>query len=285
MVGLETESGQHFLARLYDGLNLNRYGRGVLALPELTKKWFAALKTAINTLPDKIQQAGEILKKAADNLEPAAKTIDDFWNEPGKASIRALRNIGRAMQAFGKPGAPPEIDPEIQKKAERKATALLKVNQPVPDDIAINVRELNLSWSDFSQISLLANFPYVQRLNFHETQISDISALKGMTQLETLDLSSTQISDISVLEGMTQLQRLYLSHTQISDISMLKGMTQLHSLYLDGTNIRDIKVLATLKQLNLVSLIDTSVTDWSPLDHLVKVPGRPRDWVRKTNSA
>jgi len=40
-------------------------------------------------------------------------------------------------------------------------------------------------------------------------------------------------------------------------------------------------VLTELKNLRTVWLTNTNVTDWSPLDHVNDVRGRPDGWVRK----
>ncbi len=59
----------------------------------------------------------------------------------------------------------PSVDPKIQKAAEAKAVELLKRNKAVPDDIAVNVRALNLMFSGFSKPNLLANIPWLKILD------------------------------------------------------------------------------------------------------------------------
>ena len=87
----------------------------------------------------------------------------------------------------------------------------------------------------------------------------EIASLRYMTNLRILILVETQfdrnqISNISPLAGLTNLERLFLRDNQISDITPLAGLTNLHTLSLDFIN---------------------QIYDWSPVEHVENIGGRP----------
>lgn len=141
---------------------------------------------------------------------------------------------------------------------------------------------LNLISTQVSDIGALSALTGLQWLNLNSTQVSDIGALAALTGLQTLYLNGTQVSDIGALSALTGLQRLELMSTQVSDIRALSALTGLHTLYLSGSQVSDISALAALTGLQRLYLSGTQVSDWSPVDHVDDVPGRPKDWKRKT---
>lgn len=284
----------------------------LIARSELAQK--IKIKHLIENAKRNVGNFAENLHISVRNLRPAAKgaqrLITDtipVLQESVEFALSKMSKLTRDWRVPPKPSptSPPPVDPEIQEAAEREAERLLENNQPVPREMAVNVRNVSLDLSAFNSPELLAMIPYLSNLHIYgtkirdvsvlkdmkqlqglcldKTQISDISGLEGMTQLQELYLDDAQINDFSVLEGMTQLQELDLHGTQVSDISVLKGMTQLQSLNLNDTQVSDISVLEGMTQLQNLWLNHTQVTDWSPVDHLDNdvVRGRPGDWVRK----
>ena len=278
VVNREMAEGDRYLLTLHDALNLNSYSRGIYQLPKLDKDWLKPLQQQLLALPDRLQnsakaltqKAGAMIESTADFVMPSAQTIDEFKANPAQSVVRAVKNVGVAMQNIA-PAVPPHVDPEIQKAAEEEAARLLKKNEAVPEEVAVNVRAINLGFSEFNSPTLLNVFPHLQELLLWLTQISDFSVLEGMTQLQTLRLDNTQISDFSVLEGMTQLQTLDLNNTQISDISLLEGMTQLQTLDLNNTQISDFSVLEGMTQLQSLYLNNTKISDISVLEGMTQL--------------
>ena len=111
------------------------------------------------------------------------------------------------------------------------------------------LEELNFSYRNISDLSLLVEFKNLKRLSLRNNNIlniSDLSLLAELKNLISLDLSNNDISDISPLAELTQLQQLSLSNNNISDISPLAELTQLTSLVLQSNNISDVSPLVGL---------------------------------------
>ncbi len=119
----------------------------------------------------------------------------------------------------------------------------------------------------------ISTLTHLTDLDLSYTQVSDIAPLRGMTGLQTLDLAGTQSSDITPLRGMTGLQLLSLSGSQVSDITPLRGMTELRAILLGRLPIKDLSVIADIPTIWNISLRGTQVTDLRPLLKLSKLKG------------
>jgi len=105
--------------------------------------------------------------------------------------------------------------------------------------------------------------------------ITPLSALTGLTYLY-MEFNDHHITDITPLASLTNLTRLNLSGNDISDITPLAGLVNLTRLHLSMTLIEDISPLAGLVNLEFLSLLQVDgITDWSPVDHVENVSGRP----------
>lgn len=133
---------------------------------------------------------------------------------------------------------------------------------------AVNLTELQVSYTGLEDISALANLKKLKNLYLSETKISDVSPLKDLTQLQSLNLASTNVTDVSPLKDLTQLTVLNISSTNVTDISALENLTNLELLDLDFTNVSDISVLKNLNKLTGLGLGAPNVTDISVLEHL-----------------
>ena len=104
-----------------------------------------------------------------------------------------------------------------------------------------------------------------------------IDSLRYMTSLTTLYLSGNQISDLTPLTNLNNLEVLILDRNRISDITPLANLTNLTQLDMRGNRISDITPLSNLTNLRQLRLDCRSrITDWSPVDHVRNVQGRPR---------
>jgi hypothetical protein len=133
--------------------------------------------------------------------------------------------------------------------------------------------------NQISDISPLAGLINLRELHLGANQISDLTPLVNITRLRVLYLWRNQISDISPLAGMTNLSWLSLWSNQIRDLTPLSDMTEMTHLWLDSNQISDISPLANMRQLRHVTLRymreGARITDWSPVDHVAIVDGRP----------
>lgn len=109
----------------------------------------------------------------------------------------------------------------------------------------------------------------VKELELSSREISDISALKDCTELETLNLSGNYISDISVLVDMPKLKSVNLSNNSISDVRPLMSITTIEYLNLAGNNISSIAALGELTGLEELSLKGNFISDFAPISNLV----------------
>ena len=99
---------------------------------------------------------------------------------------------------------------------------------------AINLTRLDLSETNVSDISALANLTKLWQLNIsYNPAVSDISALANLTNLTWLKLNSTNVSDISALANLTKLKWLKLRETNVWDVSAVANLPQLKELNLD----------------------------------------------------
>jgi len=139
-----------------------------------------------------------------------------------------------------------------------------------------NLNSLWLSSNQISDISPLAGLTNLQDLSLHTNQITDISPLAGLTGLISLDLDRNPLDDISIatIEYFANLELLSLGNIGISDLTPLAGLVNLIDLFLHGNQISDIAPLAGLN-LKWLDLTDNPVADWSYVDHIEEVEGRP----------
>jgi len=172
-----------------------------------------------------------------------------------------------------------------------------------------NLIDLDLNGNPITDITPLSGLTNLTHLRLWNTQVSDITPLLGLANLRVLELRNTQItsSDIALLPRLTNLRHLDLSNIQIqinditpllelpnlrllflnrnqfSDISLLAEFTDLTFLDLSYNQITDITPLARLTNLNEVWITGTGnqITDWSPVDHVNRVNGRPSNWQRR----
>ena len=139
-----------------------------------------------------------------------------------------------------------------------------------------NLRTLLLSDNDISNTAPLSSLVNLTELYLTFNDISNIEPLANLTGLNTLTLEFNQVSDITPLASLTNLRYLRLGSNQIVVLSPLTGLTHLEFLQLSGNSIIDISPLSGLASATHVVLGgNIGITDWSPLNHIIRVDGRP----------
>ncbi|WP_445249637.1 leucine-rich repeat domain-containing protein [Microcoleus sp. OTE_8_concoct_300] len=131
--------------------------------------------------------------------------------------------------------------------------------------------ELELSFYQITDISVLGSLTHLTTLNLRGNRITDISVLGSLTSLTTLYLRENQITDISALRSLTNLTTLYLRENQITDISALGSLTNLTTLDLYNNQITDISFLGSLTNLTTLDLYNNQITDISFLGLLTNL--------------
>lgn len=173
------------------------------------------------------------------------------------------------------------------------------------------LEELDITSTPVSDLSLLIDFSQLKIFRYspgyydsYESRrvVTDLSPLSGLLQLTELELDDLSAPELSALEGLTNLEKLSVTHSEITDLSALKGLTNLVELDVEDNDITDLSPLAGKKKLeklwirknpisdlsplrsneNLiylrVKLFDSDqclVTDWTPVEHVETVVGRP----------
>jgi len=188
---------------IQDTENLSRMMRATLALNSASKWVWSGLGRALKASPKALIKVMKRVKIANEIVRPLTKRWNDVQSD---LTTFAHDQVDKTADAVMESAAiadamlnhiPPPVDPKVQKAVEANATKLLEQNKSVPDDIALNVRNLNLGFSKFTKLELLNNSKWLQLLYLNSTQITDITALTGLDNLETLYLNGTQINDWS----------------------------------------------------------------------------------------
>jgi Leucine-rich repeat (LRR) protein len=125
-----------------------------------------------------------------------------------------------------------------------------------------NLKELDLSGLQISDLSPLARLPHLTTLNLSNTYVRDISLLAGLTQLIDLDLSKLELTDLTPLTQLIHLRSLSLIANPITALSPLAGLNQLTKLILTGTQVTDISQISGLSHLRILNLTYTPITDF-----------------------
>ena len=116
----------------------------------------------------------------------------------------------------------------------------------------------NFQWIEFGDdptiltLPLLTGIKTLRRLEITGTNISDISGLAELTELTHLDLGGNVISDISALSNLKKLVELRLGRNLITDISPLSGLTNLRELNLSNNTISNFSPLESLSAITTI---------------------------------
>ncbi|MCL2015753.1 MAG: hypothetical protein FWG68_05845 [Defluviitaleaceae bacterium] len=137
----------------------------------------------------------------------------------------------------------------------------------------LNLRGENLSNEDILPLQYMKN---LTELNLGNNDISDIAPLSELKNLVWLELDGNRISDISALSTLENLSVLFINDNEISDISPLVGLN-LHHLSVHNNQISDLTPLADFNPALYVNLTGNPITDWSPVEHIEDVLGRPEE--------
>jgi len=126
------------------------------------------------------------------------------------------------------------------------------------------------------QIDSLRYMTSLTTLHLSGNQISDLTPLANLTNLEVLILGRNRISDLTPLANLTNLTQLDMCGNRIGDLTPLSNLTNLEQLCLVQNRISDLAPLSNLTNLRQLRLgCRITVTDWSPVDHVRNVQGRP----------
>lgn len=87
----------------------------------------------------------------------------------------------------------------------------------------------------------------LRELDLSKNQISDISPLTGLQHLYRLSVSGNNVRDLSPLKSLTALEELSVSENDgVTTIEPLSGLYSLRTLYMNGTSAKDISPIMHL---------------------------------------
>ena len=168
----------------------------------------------------------------------------------------------------------------------------------------VNLPYLNLgNNADVTDISAVANMPYLENLHLRGTSVQDLSPLSGLTELRQLQFGDSlwdTAVDLTPLSTLTNLNYLSLpasmaptdlsplgeltsltgisfdgssgNNNWISDLTWLSNLSKITQLYLpvgDLTSLKGLEGLTNLTELNLYGTMN--LTDLTPLQNLTKL--------------
>ncbi len=139
---------------------------------------------------------------------------------------------------------------------------------------------LHLGENSLQDLAPLAGLTRLTFLNLRDNSgVRELAPLGGLKQLETLDLSNnTNYAGFDPLSKLTDLTTLYMNHTGVESLSFLSRLKSLRTLYLRENHISDLSPLAGLSKLAALYLSPLMpISDWSPVDHVGIVSGRPQE--------
>ena len=134
-----------------------------------------------------------------------------------------------------------------------------------------NLEELDLGFSELTDLTLLKGLPKLERLELENTKVTDLTPLKGMPNLRILNLSKTKVTDLTPLKGLPRLSCLYLANTKVTDLTPLKGMSNLKNLNLSDTKVTDLTPLKGMPNVSVLCIQNTGVADLTPLKGMPKL--------------
>lgn len=129
--------------------------------------------------------------------------------------------------------------------------------------------ELDLSGNEYIQsIEPLGQLINLRLLNLSGTNVSDLTPIRNLTELVELDLTRTKVFDLSPLRYAAKLARLNINETEVRSVAVLEKMTAMQNLEMQGTHVFDFEALSFLTRLVNLDLRNTQLTSLAPIAEL-----------------
>ena len=291
VVGLETET---FLERVRENTGLQNVG--LLALDNENGSvqrdtWTSSFRDVMYAL-DYPQQVGEppvvtqpdvipgtVVQIPDPNLRTLiAAELGKSPNAPITAEeMKRLRNLDTCRGGPCDRGVRDLTGLQFATNLRRINISHNQVSDISPVAGLIELRELWITDNPVSDISPVKGLTNLTHLGFERCQVSDISPVRGLTNLTHLEFDESPVSDISPLARLISLKVLRFDSAAVSDLGPLAGLISLQGLRFEGNNISDISPLAGLINLEHMAFSVNEVSDISPLAGLINLKGM-RTW-------
>lgn len=140
-----------------------------------------------------------------------------------------------------------------------------------PLDQLKNLRKLDISSSDITDLFPIRNLTTLQYLDCSNTMVEDLQPLRYCKSLKKLFIDNTPVTDISVVNNFDKLEVLHLAHTVIDSLPALEVLLHLKDLDCSSTNLAQIGLLSGMKTLEELNISNTSIEDVAALAPLVNL--------------
>ena len=110
-----------------------------------------------------------------------------------------------------------------------------------------NLRYLDLSDNNITDISCLSELASLRDLYLYNNDIENIEPLARLNNLETLNLSCNNITDIEPLSRLINMKELWLSYNNIVHIDAISEMNDVEVLVLDNNKINNLWLYDIMK--------------------------------------
>lgn len=127
------------------------------------------------------------------------------------------------------------------------------------------VTELDLSFSNISNLSGIENATNLRKLYLTGNKITDISPLKALFSLTTLNLTGNPVKDIKYLAGLRNIKTLRLNDIVVNNFSILQRLDTLEELYVSNCNISDTTGIEKLTNLTRLIINRNKLTGYPGL--------------------
>ncbi|MCE9598850.1 MAG: leucine-rich repeat domain-containing protein [Spirochaetia bacterium] len=133
------------------------------------------------------------------------------------------------------------------------------------------IKYLNLYNNQLSDVSFLADCPYLEELDLTENLLIDAGQFGSLTSLKKLTLWGNQIVTLQGISGASSLEYLVLAYNRLTSVEGLGGLQKLSALEISYNQIGSLDPLADLKNLESLGAGDNPFESLSPLGHLKKL--------------
>lgn len=286
-ISLKIDLGQMILS-LGDIFNLFELGRVTSGIGRLTKRFKS-------TVMDKASRASAALKS----------TTAGFARDTGKVMTTMSAVLKRATKPL--PDAPTIEPPDEETRAQWEFEAAISIvkGEPIPRQRLEHIESLHLSVFDNEALEdalgdflpevfardvrrlriefpeLITQLHNLKRLIIDATDITDLSVLSRLKNLERLECFDTDVSDLAPISELVSLKHLDMGLSKVRELEPVKNLKNLEELKITECGISSLTPLLDLHHLKYVAAEAIETNDWSPVDHVTTVIGRPKDWIRK----
>ena len=120
---------------------------------------------------------------------------------------------------------------------QRAINTELKPNNEQLREI-ISLEKLDVSYNKYiTGIEPLAMVSNLREVDLSNTDISDITVLRNHQNLEVLNISKTNVKQVNALQFAENLRYLFMDYTPVNDLSPLYELANLEKVLCEGTDI------------------------------------------------